>query len=98
MATYIELVAAATDPTLKQRVALACVIAANTIFLEDTATANHAARLTWAKSVYNNPESEASRVLWSVLAQNKDATTTQIAEVTDASLQTAVDTAVAAFI
>jgi hypothetical protein len=98
MATYIELVAAAQDLTLRQRVALACVVAANGIFAEDVATTDHAKRIVWAKRVYESPESEASRALWSVLAQNKDATATQIANVTDASLQTAVDAAVAAFI
>jgi hypothetical protein len=98
MATYTEIVTAAQDATLRQRVAVACVIAANTIFLEDVATANHAARVAWAKRVYESPESEASRVLWSVLAQNKDATALQIASVTDASLQTAVDAAVTAFL
>jgi hypothetical protein len=98
MATYTEIVNAAKDEALRQRVAVACVVAANGIFAEDAQTANHAGRLVWAKKVYESPESEASRVLWSVLAQNKDATVEQIAAVTDASLQTAVDAAVAAFI
>jgi hypothetical protein len=98
MATYTEIVNAAKDETLRQRVAVACVVAANGIFSENAGTANHVERLVWAKRVYESPESEASRVLWSVLAQNKDATAQQIATVTDTSLQTAVDAAVAAFI
>ena len=98
MATYIEIITAANDTTLKQRVAVACVIAAETIRTEDPGTANHTARVDWAKVAYANPEAVASRIVWSVLAQNKDLTAAQIASASDAALQSAVDAAIAAFL
>lgn len=98
MATYIELRTAASNTTLRQRVAVACVVAANDIREEDPGTANHTARLAWAKSVYASPETVASSVLWSVLAQNAGLTIVQIEGASDAAIQTAVDAAIPAFI
>jgi hypothetical protein len=98
MATYIELIQAQADTTLRQRVAVACVVAADVIRTEAIDTANHTARLAWAKKVYDSPQTTASSMLWSVLAQNKSATLAQITGATDAALQTAVDAAVAAFL
>lgn len=98
MASYIELVQAQADTTLRQRVAVACVVAADSIRTEDVATANHTARLAWAKKVYDSPTTTASSMLWSVLAQNKAASLSAIVASTDAQLQTAVDAAVAAFL
>jgi hypothetical protein len=98
MATYLELSAAKDDANLRARVAFACVVAAETIRVEDPATASHAERLKWAKTVYISPESVCSSMLWSVLAQNKAVTIAQINAATDASLQTAVDAAIAAFL
>lgn len=97
MASYIDLVQAQADTTLRQRVSVACVIAADTIRTEDPATANHSSRVAWAKTVYASPHTVASSVLWSVLAQNKSVTLAAIIGSTDAQLQTAVDAAVAAF-
>lgn len=98
MATYIELRTAASDTTLRQRVAVACVIAANDIRAEDPGVANHTARLAWAKTVYASPETTASSMLWSVLAQNAGLTPAQIAGASDAAIQSAVDAAIGAFI
>ena len=98
MASYIELVQAQADTTLRQRVAVACVVAADGIRTEDVGTANHTARLAWAKTVYASPTTVASSVLWSVLAQNKALGLGQITGATDAQLQSAVDAAAAAFL
>ena len=98
MATYLELVEASGNGPLRQKIAVACVVAAEAIRVEDVATANHAARLVWAKSVYKSPGTVADEMMWPVLAQNKAATLAQITGATDASIQTAVDAAIAVFI
>jgi hypothetical protein len=98
MALYIDLHTLAGNSTLRNRVAVACVIAANTIRTEDVGTAKHAERLAWAKAVYASPVTEASRILWSVLAQNAASTVALIEAASDASVQTAVDAAIAAFL
>jgi len=97
MATYDELLLASEDPGLRKKVKVACVVASEAIRVENTGTANHAARLTWAKAVFANPEQEAARMLWAVLAQNKSATLAQITGASDATVQTAVDAAVNVF-
>lgn len=98
MALYVDLHALAANSTLRSRVAVACVIAANSIRIEDIATAKHAERLIWAKAVYSSPTTEASRVLWSVLAQNAALTVAQIEAASDGSIQTAVAAAIDAFL
>jgi hypothetical protein len=95
MATYDELLTASANDALRQRILVACVITANTIILEAPATANHAARLAWARATIADPNAARNQVLWSALAQNKAATLAQITGASDASLQTAVDAAVA---
>lgn len=97
MATYAELLTASENSTLNQKIRVACIIAAEAIRTENNATANHANRLIWAKAVFANPVAEAQRMLWAVLAQNKDATLAAITGATDAAVQTAVNAAVDVF-
>lgn len=97
MALYQELYDLCNDSSLKNRTAIACVIAANAIRTEAGATANHANRLLWAKAALANPVGEAARMLPAVLAQNVASTVAQIQAATDATLQTAVNNAVDLF-
>lgn len=97
MATYAELLAASANDTLRQKVRVACVIAAEKVRVELDTVPSHAARLAWAKAVYANPEAESNRMLWAVLAQNAAATLAAIIGATDAAVQTAVDAAVNVF-
>lgn len=97
MATYAELLSASEDPTLRNKVRVACVIAAEKVRVEATSAPNHALRLVWAKSVYAAPESVTQRMFWAVLAQNQAATLAAILAATDATVQTAVDAAVDVF-
>jgi hypothetical protein len=97
MATYAELLVASENPTLNNKIRVACFIAAEVVRTEGGATANHANRLVWAKSVFANPDQEAKRMLWAVLAQNASATLAQITGATDAAVQTAVNAAVDVF-
>jgi hypothetical protein len=97
MATYAELNALQNNDTLIEQVRVACVIAAETIRGESEATDNHANRMVWAASVFANPRVEGTRMLWAVLAANKDMTVPQITGATDAQVQAAVDAAVDLF-
>ena len=97
MATYAELNGESQDGTLFIKVKVACFIAANAITAEPTATANHVNRLLWAKQVYEDPEREARRMLWAVLAANQGATLAQIQGATDAQVQTNVNASVDVF-
>lgn len=97
MATYDELLTAAEHEGLNKRVRVACVIAADAICNELATVTNHINRMLWAKSVFQNPQSEAQRMLWAVLAQNKAATLAAITGANDAAVQTAVNNAVDRF-
>lgn len=97
MATYAELYNLQSDSALRNRVTVACTIAANTVRAEDPGTTNHANRLLWAKQVFERPEYEGERMLRSLLAQNASATVAQIEAATDTAIQTAVNNTVDIF-
>lgn len=97
MATYQELYDLGSNSALRNRIAVACLIAAEAIRNEAAGTANHAARLVWAKAVFSGPESVATAMLMAVLAQNAAATVAQITGATDATIQIAVGNAVNVF-
>lgn len=97
MATYFELLGASSNDAFRQKVRVACVIAAEKVRTEATSTANHVARMAWAKAVYANPEAEGNRMVWAVLAQNAAATLTAIIGADDATVQGAVNNAIDVF-
>jgi len=90
MASYTELRQQFTNDTLRNRVSVACVIAANTL-LTGTPTL---AQQKFAESVFSNPDVVGSKVLMAVLATNNALTTAQIGAVTDTQLQTAVNSVI----
>lgn len=97
MATYLELQEIQRNESFRSRVAVACVISAETIRLENPATPNHDARLAWARTCYQNPGVAASSMVWPVLAQNSGLSQAAILGSTDAQLQTAVNAAINVF-
>lgn len=97
MATYTELRGLINDPTLKDKISVALLIAAEAIRTEDPQTTNHANRVKWAKKVLQDPDGNADDMLRALLAQNASLTVAQIQGVTDANLQTAVNNAVNLF-
>lgn len=97
MATYTELFDLQRNDALRNRVTVACTIAAETIRAENPATANHANRLKWAKGVFENPGGEGAKMLMALLASNNALTVAQITNATDAAIQTGVNTAVDVF-
>ena len=91
MATYIELFGLKDDSDLQDKVAVAIAIKAQAI--RDLGAPTQGQR-DWANDVAADPVAEVGRVLWIVLAVNKDATVPQISGATDANIQAAVDAAV----
>lgn len=59
MATYAELLQAAEHSGLRNKIRVACFVAAEIVRTELNTTANHANRLVWAKRVFENPVAEA---------------------------------------
>lgn len=94
MATYPELFGLQSSGDLRNRVAVAIIVAADAIRSESGATTNHANRLVWAEQAFSDPVAKSEQVLWAVLAANKDATVSNIENATDAALQANVDAVV----
>lgn len=97
MATYNELLIAHADTGLVNKVRVGTFIAATNIMLEPAETPNHANRLLWARTVFNDPAAAGAKMMWPVLALNKAATLAQITGADDATVQGAVDSAVNVF-
>jgi len=98
MATYAELRQLFNDNDLRNKIEVACIVAAETIRVEDPeATTNHANRLIWAKAVFTSPHAASEQMQMALLASNKDAVVGTITGVSDADLQTLVDAAVNMF-
>lgn len=97
MATYAELLTASENPTLRNKVRVAVVVAAETVRTEAGAVTNHANRLLWAKAVFVDPNGTTDRMLWAILAQNRTATFAQIVGASDTLVQSGVDAAVDVF-
>lgn len=98
MATYAELLTiATTSDVFRQKVRVACVIAAEAVRTELGTVTNHALRLVWAKAVFANPEAEGNRMVWAVLAQNAAFTAAQLTGASDATVLNAVMTAIDVF-
>ena len=97
MATYTELYDLMNESALRNRVAVACLVAAEAVRNEAAATANHDNRLAWAKATFTDPQATGERMLPAILAQNASLTRAQILAADDTALQTAVNNAVNVF-
>lgn len=99
MATLAELASLQRDvgSGLRDRVTMACLLVAEQIRTEAPATTNHANRMLWARSVFNDPVTVGGSMLWAVLAQNAGFSVSQIVNANDAAVQAAVASAVDVF-
>ena len=97
MATYLELRGLFSHDNLRNKIEVACIVAAEAIRNEDPGTDNHANRLAWAKRAFQNPGSVRDEMLKALLAANKDATVAAITGATDEQVQAKVDAAVNVF-
>lgn len=92
--TLAEMQGLFADAGLLPKIQAACVIACETIRNEATSTANHTARVAWAKTTLANPAAVAPAVLAAVLAQNTSLTVAQAQAASDAAIQTGVNNAI----
>jgi len=97
MATYSELRSLFGYSELRNKIDVACIVAANAIQEEDPGTANHTERMEWARQAFMNPRATSERMMMAVLAANKSQTVANIQGATDAAIQTQVDAAVNLF-
>jgi hypothetical protein len=94
MATYVEIYNAIyADPETEKRVVIACVTSADTIIHEDDATANHAERLNWARSVISNPLYAARKMMATVIVN----AVIQTGTYTDSDLQWVINQSILAY-
>lgn len=91
MATYAELFNLRRDDGLRNRIAVAAVVKAQSLLALPSPTT---AQLTWAQDTFKDPNEKAKLLMEYVLAANKGATVAQIESATDTTIQTNVDTAV----
>jgi len=94
MATYMELRNLFSDDTMKNRVDVAIIIAANNL-LGGTPTP---AEQGWAAAAFNSPRNEGQKAFMAVLAANKGASVAAIKGATDTALQANVDAVVATLV
>jgi hypothetical protein len=94
MATLVELDLLIGDPTLQSKMKGAVLIAAYTVQTESAATPNHANRLIWARSAFQDPGTMARDMLPAVLGANNAFTVAQITGASDAAIVTAVEAAI----
>ncbi len=95
MATYTQLYDLRSDPQWNAfvgRVQVAAVVAAQGLIDGVTPTAG---QIAWAQGTLDDPRAQADKLVNYVIAANKAATTTQIFNATDSTLQTNIDAAVA---
>jgi hypothetical protein len=82
---------------LRNRVSVACIVAAEAVRGEDVGTTNHTNRMLWAKAAFNNPDAISRQMLMALLAAEKDSTSAAIMAATDAAIQARVNAAVDVF-
>lgn len=91
---YTDVLVAATDPILNQKVRVACIVSAEAVRTEVAGTTNHVNRLLWAKAVFADPVLQGNKMIWAVLAQNVAVTLAVVLAASDGAVQTAVNNAV----
>jgi len=90
--TYEESAALMTDAEFRARVMVACLKFADYIYAEANDVPAHNTRLRWSNACMQNPQMTAVQTQPTTVMQ--DAVQTEGAEISDADLQTAVETAV----
>ncbi len=91
MATYQELFDLRRNQVLLDKVTVAVVVAAETVYAEAVGTSNHANRIIWAREAMTNPSGMAKVFMGPVIVANKAATVAQIVGAADTLIQTNVD-------
>lgn len=90
--TYTESAALMNDVDFRNRIKVACLTYANYIFGEPAGTAAHNTRYRWSQQCMQQPDQTAQQIQPNVVMQ--DAVQAAGANISDADLQTAVETTV----
>ena len=90
MAEYKDLYDVRSNDALRNKVAVATIVAAENL-LSGSPTSGEA---SWASKVVRNPNGEATAILNLVVAANKDATISVIINAADVDIQSNVDAVV----
>src|SRR5262245_2636271 len=90
--TYAESAALMKDPSFIERVKVACLKYADFILAEASTTTAHNTRLQWARTTISNPDSAAQMLTPPVVMDGQ--VQTDGSTITDAALQTTVETVV----
>jgi hypothetical protein len=97
MATYAELYELGSNAALRNKMTVACLVAAQAVMVEAGTVENHANRLLWAKSVFSDPQGMGQKMLMAALAANAALTVAQITGAADAALLATVQGAINLF-
>lgn len=89
--SYVDSASLMSDPVFQSRVKVACLHYAEYIFGEPTNTTAHNTRYKWARSAAEQPDTAAAAVL-PIVVMDPNVQSAGSA-ITDAALQTAVETA-----
>lgn len=95
MATYAELRGFFNNADLKNKISVACVIAAYSMISQGTPTIN---QKKFADVVFKNPDDIAEKVMMAVIAANSSATIAQINNASDAAILSNVNTVLPALV
>ena len=90
--TYEESAALMKDPTFVSRVKVACLKFADYITNEASTTPAHMSRIKWAQYAMTNPDTTAGQVTPPTVMDNQ--VQTDGSTITDANLQTAVESTI----
>ena len=97
MASYAEIFELGSNSALRNKMTVACLVAAQAVLVELGTIPNHANRLLWAKNVFSDPQGMGQKMLMAALAKNAALTVVQITGASDAVLLTAVQGAIDLF-
>ena len=90
--TYEESASLMSDLAFRNRIMVACLIFSNFVIGEDPLTPAHNTRVRWAQSTFVSPQGAAAQVQPTVVMDEK--VQTSGAAITDADLQSAVETSI----
>lgn len=97
MATLTELQTLLNEPTLRDKLRSAVVVASKNVTFESAATENHANRLKWAAEVMDDPNGWAEKFTRFVVAVHADSTAAEIQALSDSAISDAVDLGINTF-
>lgn len=97
MATYAELYELGSNASLRNKLTVAALVAAQAVMVEAGSVENHAKRMLWAAQVFADPNGMGQKMLMAALAANAAMSVAQITSASDAALLSTVQAAINLF-